>query len=518
MTYLGWDVMLQRRVAVKEFFPHHLVKRDASGRQVAPKDADKKKIFADNLKKFLEEARQIDKFDHPNLVRLRDYFEENRTAYLVMGFYRGTSLAERMQQQGKMPERRAVEIMIQILEGLKQLHKKRLLHRDIKPQNIYLTDKGQAILLDFGAARFAMIGDRSKTVIYTPEFTPPEQYDPHGEQGPWTDIYACAITLYAMIAGETPPDGTMADKPPAGMSTFLYEVLKRAMAKDLKRRPKDAEAFQALLKKSISPMAPPPRTFPWAWGVSGALLVSFGIALMFLIAPAEKVYKSLEEALREPTKVRVLNLRKSDLQKPPPLGAFVNLEELSLRSNALSALPRDLVVLRHLRKLDLAGNQLTALPRDFARLTALTELDLSRNEFQDEAAVLAVIGRLGNLRTLKLKGCNLRDLSPDIFKLSNLRTLDLSYNQIAVVPAEIGALRALQELRLEANAIAKLPASIKNLKALEKLVLHSNPLTRVPDEMQQLKNLRELDLRANNIPVDQREKIKNKLPQTTVKF
>jgi len=515
ITYLCWDIELQRRVAIKEFFPRQLVWRAQNGREVAPLNADKGKIFTDNLKKFLEEARQIDKFDHPNLVRLRDYFRENNTAYLVMNFHQGISLAEYLSEREKIPELKAVEIVMQILEGLKQLHQKRLLHRDIKPQNIYLTREGQAILLDFGAARFAMLENRSLTVIVTPEFAPPEQRDRHGKQGPWTDIYACAVTLYTMITGAIPPS-TLKHRPSGDISLGLYEVLKQAMAEDPKRRPRSVEEFQALLKKGEKA----PRSPNWAWGLIGALLMLFGvIAILFISSRQQGYYESLDDALKNPASAHVLNLRKSGLDSlPSAVGKLVNLEELNLRYNQLTALPPEIARLRSLRKLDVAANQLKALPRDFGKLSSLADLDLSENEFQDVAAVSAAIGLLRNLQSLKLRECNLKDWSAKIFQLANLRVLDLSQNQIDVLPAQIGLLGKLQELRLESNAIKTLPVEIKNLKELTKLDLHTNQLFDLPEEMQQLRNLRELDLRANRIPESQRKSISSKLPHTKIKF
>lgn len=236
ITYLGWDVKLETRVAIKEFLPSTLASRDTNSMTVVPHSKEAGEVFNFGMQQFLQEARILAKFNHPNLVRVRNFFEENDTTYLVMDYYEGNNLAELLNQKGgRLPEATAIQIMVQILDGLRHVHSKGLLHRDIKPQNIYLTHKGQAILLDFGAARVAM-GERSRslTVVMTPGFAPLEQYHRRGQQGPWTDIYACAATLFYIVTGEAPIEATervkddafVSLKQVAGtMSTALYNCI-----------------------------------------------------------------------------------------------------------------------------------------------------------------------------------------------------------------------------------------------------------------------------------------------------
>jgi len=211
ITYLGWDERLQTRVAIKEYLPRELAGRDADHRTVAAHSGEDADAFAFGLGKFLEEARTLAKLDHPNLVRVRDFFEENGTGYLVMDYYDGLTLAEYLARQpgGKIPEDQAIGILLPILDGLREVHAKGFLHRDIKPANIYLTAANRPILLDFGAARQAM-GEhsRSLSVVLSEGYAPIEQYQRNGKQGPWTDVYGAAATLYTMVTGQVPPAAT----------------------------------------------------------------------------------------------------------------------------------------------------------------------------------------------------------------------------------------------------------------------------------------------------------------------
>ena len=208
LTYLGWDERLQTKVAIKEYLPRELAGREPDRQTVAAHSHDDAHSFAFGLGKFLEEARTLARLDHPNLVRVRDFFEENGTAYLVMDYYDGLTLGEYLTRQpgGRIPEAQAIGILLPILDGLREVHAKGFLHRDIKPANIYLTAGNRPILLDFGAARQAM-GEhsRSLSVVLSEGYAPIEQYQRNGKQGPWTDVYGAAATLYRMITGVDPP-------------------------------------------------------------------------------------------------------------------------------------------------------------------------------------------------------------------------------------------------------------------------------------------------------------------------
>jgi len=280
ITYLGWDQNLETRVAIKEYLPRELADRAT----VAPHTQDEGEQFRYGLEQFLREARTLAQIDHPNIVRVRHFFEANGTAYLVMDYYQGLSLAEHLERQGgRLPEEQAKQVMLPILDGLRAVHAKGFLHRDIKPQNIYLgrLDSGgtRPILLDFGAARQAM-GERSRSlsVVVSAGYAPFEQYHRKGNQGPWTDIYSAAAVIYRLVTGETPPEATERRdvdvlKPAAafGVSRHLSDALGEALALAPEKRPQTVRGFQARLwgigvapepGPAPGPSAPPPTPAP----------------------------------------------------------------------------------------------------------------------------------------------------------------------------------------------------------------------------------------------------------------
>ncbi len=271
ITYLGWDQHLETLVAIKEYLPRDLAGRSSDRATVAIHSQDEGEPFRYGLEQFLREARTLAQLDHPNIVRVRHFFEANGTAYLVMQYYQGLSLAEYVDQQGgRLKEKAAVQLLLPVLDGLRAAHTKNILHRDIKPQNIYLArlESGgiRPILLDFGAARQAM-GEhsRSLSVILTPGYAPFEQYHRRGKQGPWTDIYAAAAVLYRLVTGEAPPEATERreedELQPAarfGVSPALSDALAAGLAITPDARPQTVQAFHALLTNTEAP----PRARP----------------------------------------------------------------------------------------------------------------------------------------------------------------------------------------------------------------------------------------------------------------
>ncbi len=206
VTYLAWDSHLQQRVAVKEYLPREKVSRDLASLQVNVYTPEQLTHFNFGLDQFLSEARMIAKFDHPNIVRVRNFFRAFGTAYLVMDYYEGRSLGDYLAQLEHPVETEAAgQMMLAVLDGLQFVHDRGVLHRDVKPHNIYMTSTGRVILLDFGAARQAAgIHVDSISVVLSEGYAPLEQYQKNSPQGPWTDIYGVAATLYRMLKGAPP--------------------------------------------------------------------------------------------------------------------------------------------------------------------------------------------------------------------------------------------------------------------------------------------------------------------------
>jgi C-terminal peptidase prc len=293
ITYLGFDRRLETTVAIKEYLPRDLATRSADRATVVAHTAQEDGLFRYGLEQFLTEARTLAKLDHPNIVRVRHFFEANDSAYLVMDYYRGLTLAEYLDRQpgSRIPEDKALALMQPVLDGLRAVHAKGLLHRDIKPGNIYLaqTDTGgvRPILLDFGAARQAM-GERSRSlsVVLSEGYAPFEQYHRKGKQGTWTDVYAAAAVLYRMLTGKTPPDAVErqhADElVPAsqfGVSKHIADAIGSALQMAPDVRTQNVEALQGQLRLRVeSPPPPPPKR-----STAGIVL---GIAALALLGAA----------------------------------------------------------------------------------------------------------------------------------------------------------------------------------------------------------------------------------------
>ena len=210
ITYLALDTNLDQRVAIKEFLPVELATR-SNNSHVHPISEEHSNTYGWGLNRFVTEARTLAKFRHPNVVRVMSVFEANSTAYMVMEYERGESLENLIKAKKFTGEAKLRSLVMPLLDGLKVVHEAGFIHRDIKPDNIYLRESGTPVLLDFGSARQAIgVATRTLTALVTPGYAPFEQYDMSkaGErkQGPWTDIYSLGATLYRAVTGAGPPD------------------------------------------------------------------------------------------------------------------------------------------------------------------------------------------------------------------------------------------------------------------------------------------------------------------------
>ena len=207
ITYLARDSNLDRPVAIKEFLPTQFATRDAD-HTVHPDSAEHDDLYRWGLTRFVEEARVLSRFEHPNIVRVYTVFEAHNTGYMVMAYEQGRSLKSLLAERRTLPERELMSIMLPVLDGLQQVHQQNFIHRDIKPDNIVVREDGSSVLIDFGSARQTVEGDaNTMTSMVSPGYAPYEQYYSKGdEQGPWTDIYSLGATLYRAIIGVNPVD------------------------------------------------------------------------------------------------------------------------------------------------------------------------------------------------------------------------------------------------------------------------------------------------------------------------
>jgi len=210
ITYVGWDLNLEIKVAIKEYYPEGCVTRDTHTHvSVLTYAGAKEAFFQKGKERFVGEARALAKFSGDSgVVGVRAFFYENGTAYIVMDFVDGETLkAYASRVGGKMPTEQVLSLFQPLIRSIARVHESGLLHRDISPDNIMLKPDGTLALLDFGAARqISITGEHSNTINVKHGFAPEEQYRTRGEQGPWTDVYALCATIYRLTTGVTPTE------------------------------------------------------------------------------------------------------------------------------------------------------------------------------------------------------------------------------------------------------------------------------------------------------------------------
>jgi serine/threonine protein kinase len=206
ITYLGSDARLQRLVAIKEFFPYGSLRE---GPEVRPAAGIVGTDYSTARERFLDESRVLAQFRHPGIVDVFDSFQENNTAYMVMEYLQGQTLGQLLEEHGALEEPEAVEYISQVGDALAVVHDASLLHRDLKPDNVMITDDGRVVLIDFGTARAFTAGRTGRmTTMVTPGYAPLEQYGSQVHFGPFTDVYALGATLYHALTGQMPAPAT----------------------------------------------------------------------------------------------------------------------------------------------------------------------------------------------------------------------------------------------------------------------------------------------------------------------
>jgi serine/threonine protein kinase len=246
ITYIGWDLNLEQKIAIKEFFPEGCVMRDARTHSaVLPYPGEREIAFKKGRERFVNEARALAKFARDDgIVGVRGFVNENGTSYIIMDFIEGETLKAYVKKhEGKLSVEETLTLFQPLFQSLENIHKKGLIHRDISPDNIMLQNDGQLVLLDFGAARqISTYGEHSNTVNVKHGFAPEEQYRTHGEQGAWTDIYSLCATIYYLTTGAIPQQALerMANQaqlvPPNQLGASFTRKQEKALMKGLSVR------------------------------------------------------------------------------------------------------------------------------------------------------------------------------------------------------------------------------------------------------------------------------------------
>lgn len=242
ITYLGWDLNLDVKLAIKEYYPNGYVIREATcGPTVSVMTGSRAEFFQKGLAKFVDEAKRLGKFwGLPGIVAVKDYFQANHTAYIVMEYAEGETLKEVLAKNNGRLQPEVIFGMLQpLFESLDTVHKAGIIHRDISPDNIMVDERGHVKLLDFGAAReFLAQDEKSLSIMLKPGYAPEEQYRSRGHQGPWTDVYSLCATIYRALTGTTPLESldrmeTDSLQPPSAFGVIMPTWQEAALMKGL---------------------------------------------------------------------------------------------------------------------------------------------------------------------------------------------------------------------------------------------------------------------------------------------
>lgn len=260
-TYLGFNTEFEETVAIKEFFMKGVTERDEDTNAISVSNAENEAQFEEQREKFKKEARRLRKLKSEHIVKVHDLFEENGTAYYVMDYIDGESLAEMLKRTGvPMTENEVEDILPQILDALKEVHGQDIWHLDLKPGNIMFDKQGQAYLIDFGASKQIRTNGSMTTstaLCYTPGYAPNEQIGQMYDRfGPWTDIYALGATLYNLLTNEKPPmaidieeDEGDAFAFPNGVSEGMKKLILWMMQPKRKKRPQSVLEVQKMMNE-----------------------------------------------------------------------------------------------------------------------------------------------------------------------------------------------------------------------------------------------------------------------------
>ena len=512
ITYLAWDTKLEARVAVKEFMPNEIATRVGTTVSVAVES--RTQDFTYGAERFQEEARTLAKFmGQPNIAGVTDYFDENDTSYFVMDYIEGISFKTYIANHGgKVSIEEALNVMIPVLRALTAVHAEGFIHRDVTPDNIYITKDGQVKLLDFGSARYS-IGDKSKSldVVLKVGYAPKEQYIRRSRQGPYTDVYSCAACLYAAITGFLPPESlerldedTLVPISQCGID--IPEYLDKAILKGLAVQPEDrfqsaAEFLDAIESQWVVEVpvsggaaaapAPEKKKIKPALiaGLAAVVVVAVGVGMALgggggsgsggggnpvSEALASKVTiggESYSTALTE-LELDGVSLSNEDMES---LGDMVNLKTLRISGNLTFDQLEPLAALKNLETLTIVPdgggtlyiNDLSPL----SKLTNLKSLDLMINNVSD----FTWVSGLTELRFLQLTGDNATYSNLDgLENLTKLESLRLPMRSMDQGTYEIDALAGLTSLvSLNLCSHVKDLTPLENLTNLETLSLEN---------------------------------------------
>ena len=530
ITYVAYDQKLGSRVAVKEYMPGEMAARP-DGKTVSPMAGNREEEFLYGRERFQEEARTLARFTgQPGIAGATDYFDENGTSYFVMEYVEGISFKSYIANAGgKVSAEEALDVMIPVLRALTAVHAEGFIHRDVTPDNIYITKDGNVKLLDFGSARYSL-GDKSKSldVILKVGYAPKEQYTRRGRQGPYTDVYSCAACLYAAITGYLPPeslDRLEKDEltPPsqAGVEIPLY--LERAILKGLAVQPEDrfqtaAEFLEAIESQQVVELSAgktETQGMPEQKKKGSKVPIFGGIAVAAVAAAflAGSLFGGGGSDAQETGRAVAAGMEAQGEDTENPGAALAPavtiggqeystaLTELDLRGKGLTdgeIVP--LAKMTNLKILQLDGNHLTDLS-PLAGLTQLETLHLGGDAGGNESLQdLSPLAGLTNLKELYLPASSLSDLGP-LASLTGLERLALrdgeAHTSGVTDLSPLAGFTQMQDLYLMVGTLDSLDF-LSGMSELESLRIHTAGDSSVQDlsPLSRLTSLKRLELPA----------------------
>lgn len=319
ITYIGWDIALERKVAIKEYYPSGQVSRLPGTRGLVWSESEQARLAQqDGMEMFLKEARKMAKVeDIPGVVKVRELFRENETAYIVMDFVEGETLKARLKRTGPMPWAQAKAIFRPAIQAMEKVHQAGLIHRDLSPDNIMLLPDGSVKILDLGAAKDLNVNSGASSMqVAKSGFSPFEQYTQRGGSGPWTDVYAMAATIYFTLTGKLPPaamdrieEDTISWNLPGldALPASALSALQKALAVTAKKRTQSMEELEKGLFDEAPPVQaeariqtgtkPQPKKVPKKIilaAVAAVAVILGGIVYSTVLKPANAAYKQAQ--------------------------------------------------------------------------------------------------------------------------------------------------------------------------------------------------------------------------------
>jgi len=482
ITYIAHDGILNMNTVIKEFMPKQMLERETGTTELVVKYGEMQQIFDTGVQNFLNEARILAKFaNYEGVVSVMDYFSENNTAYIVMPYIQGTTLSQFVAKNGALSEKETIEMLTPVILTLSKVHKAGIIHRDISPENIFITDDKKAVLLDFGIC-MAIENETKEIVQEEPTslkhgYAPPEQYCYKGIQGPWTDIYSMAATMYFCIVGKSLMSAV--NRMHHSEDITLCNTINPALLKGLnllsKNRYPDMDTFLVALAEKPKKASKQKVIKALVVATAAALAFIAGFILnsyvsinnIFKIDPTIEYAKTAEpsdtistesteyvlldlddddpvpiadsnlkaairEQLNQPDgdilfgdigEIRQLHMNAKNIENLDGIQYFVKLTHLDVNNNLIKDL-EPVVFLNNLESIGAGGNLISDISC-LESCTSLSSIDLNSNYIVD----ISSLENLINLTWLNLMSNQITDLTP-ILALPKLQWLSVSDNNI----------------------------------------------------------------------------------------